>query len=113
MRRRPPRSTLTDTHFPDTTLFRSRPKLLQRIEQLWEAARTRSEHLEQKSTATLSGLGIAAPIVIALSAFIVKEPSISAWVRYTSLLLVTLAIASMVMGFLAIDRKSTRLNSSH
>lgn len=81
-----------------------RPKLLQRIEQLWEAARTRSEHLEQKSTATLSGLGIAAPIVIALSAFIVKEPSISAWVRFTALLLVALAIASMVMGFLAILR---------
>jgi len=81
-----------------------RPKLLHRIEKLWEAARTRSEHLEQKSTATLSGLGIAAPIVIALSAFIVKEPSISAWVRYTSLLLVALAIASMVMGFLAILR---------
>ncbi|MET4573254.1 hypothetical protein ABIA68_002112 [Stenotrophomonas rhizophila] len=81
-----------------------RPKLLQRIEKLWEAARTRSEHLEQKSTATLSGLGIAAPIVIALAAFIVKEPSISAWVRYTSLLLVALAIASMVMGFLAILR---------
>src|SRR3546814_2433039 len=72
------------TNSPKGTI---RPKLLQRIEQLWEAARTRSEHLEQKSTATLSGLGIAAPIVIALSAFIVKEPSISAWVSYTSLLL--------------------------
>lgn len=81
-----------------------RPKLLQRIEKLWEAARVRSEHLEQKSTATLSGLGIAAPIVIALSAFIVKEPSISAWVRCTSLILVVLAIASMVMGFLAVLR---------
>src|SRR3546814_1929832 len=91
------------TNSPEGTI---RPKLLQRIEQLWEAARTRSEHLEQKSTATLSGLGIAAPIVIALPAFIVKEPSISAWVGYTSLLLVTLAIASMVMGFLAILRRS-------
>ncbi|WP_313242377.1 hypothetical protein [Stenotrophomonas sp.] len=89
------------TNSPKGTI---RPKLLQRIEQLWEAARTRSEHLEQKSTATLSGLGIAAPIVIALSAFIVKEPSISAWVRYTSMLLVALAIVSMVMGFLAILR---------
>lgn len=81
-----------------------RPKLLQRIEQLWGAARVRSEHLEQKSTATLSGLGITAPIVIALSAFIVKEPSISAWIRYASLFLVVLAIASMAMGFLAILR---------
>lgn len=80
------------------------PKLLQRIEQLWQAARTRSEHLEQKSTATLSGLGIAAPIVIAFSAFIVKEPSISAWVRYASQLFLALAIASMAMGFLAILR---------
>jgi hypothetical protein len=81
-----------------------RPKLLHRIERLWEAARARSEHLEQKSTATLSGLGIAAPIVIALSAFIVKEPSISTWIRYTALLLVALAITCMVMGFLAILR---------
>lgn len=89
------------TNSPKGTI---RPKLLQRIEQLWDAARTRSEHLEQKSTATLSGLGIAAPIVIALSAFIVKEPSISAMVRYTSLSLVALAIASMVMGFLAVLR---------
>lgn len=96
----PPEQSIT-TNSPKGTI---RPKLLHRIEQLWEAARTRSEHLEQKSTATLSGLGIAAPIVIALSAFIVKEPSISAWVRYTSLLLVALAIASMVMGFLAILR---------
>ncbi|MCC5067076.1 hypothetical protein ABQF04_11235 [Xanthomonas campestris pv. campestris] len=96
----PPEQSIT-TNSPKGTL---RPKLLQRIEKLWEAARTRSEHLEQKSTATLSGLGIAAPIVIALSAFIVKQPSISAWVRYTSLLLVALAIASMVMGFLAILR---------
>src|SRR3546814_15596507 len=45
-----------------------RPKLLQRIEQLWEAARTRSENREQKSTAPLSGLGIAAPIALASSA---------------------------------------------
>lgn len=81
-----------------------RPKLLQRIEQLSEAARVRSTHLEQKSTATLSGLGIAAPIVIALSAFIVKEPSISLWVRYSALSLVVLAISSMAMGFLAILR---------
>lgn len=81
-----------------------RPKMLQRIEQLWGAAKLRSEHLEQKSTATLSGLGIAAPIVIALSVFIVKEPSISTWIRYTALVLVALAIASMVMSFLAILR---------
>ena len=81
-----------------------RQKLLVRIEQLWESAKTRSDHLEQKSTATLSGLGIAAPIVVALSAFIVKESSIAAWVRYTSLTLVMLAIGSMAMGFLAILR---------
>lgn len=81
-----------------------RPKLLVRIERLWELARTRTEQLEQKSSAMLSGLGIAAPIVIAFSAYIVQESAIATWVKWTSFSLSVIAISSMALGFFAVLR---------
>src|SRR3546814_9764370 len=97
MIRRPPRSTRTDTLFPYTTLFRSQP-----------------------TTA-----GSQPPLVAA--ALALENPPASACVLFVTYSIATSAITrkrllsrndhiTVAMGGflkLALDRKSTRLNSSH
>src|SRR3546814_5926194 len=104
MRRRPPTSTLTDTLFPSTTLFRS-PSWL-----IWAFAGRRGT-MEVWPALLVAGLSFAIPQYL-VSNF--HGP----W-----LVDVVAAICSMLAlaGFLRLwqpkriwtDRKSTRLNSSH
>src|SRR3546814_14211339 len=60
MRRRPPRSTRTDTLFPYTTLFRSRPKLLPVavVEDLALPGRRQHDELMAQIAADGTGVGL-------------------------------------------------------
>src|SRR3546814_15893885 len=95
MRRRPPRSTRTDTLFPYTTLFRSAGEIL---------ARTRGS----PGWALFYGLFVLAAAVHAPIGLrnVVQEHT--RW-RGRSLDMTMLVLGLILAG----DRKSTRLNSSH
>src|SRR2546430_7692759 len=84
MIRRPPRSTL----FPYTTLFRSWPELESAQGQAAEEARRR---------AVMAGGGLY--LVMIIAAFLLADAYLQ--ISFTS------------SEFLGLDRKSTRLNSSH
>src|SRR3546814_21158873 len=90
MIRRPPRSTRTDTLFPYTTLFRS-----------WVVMMTGMM------------LPSAAPMILTFAALHRREAAAERWV--TTLLFVSGYLAVWAGFSLAatLDRKSTRLNSSH
>src|SRR3546814_20730105 len=103
MKRRPPRSTRTDTLFPNTTLFRSAP------------------HLRGDITTTREN-----PIVLnritAASVYLVQRflPSPFVFAILLTLIVLIAAMLSTGQGLPAMaqhwgngDRKSTRLNSSH
>src|SRR3546814_19229388 len=102
MIRRPPRSTRPDTLFPYTTLFRSDPMILQ----------------EARATLTL-----ALPIVgTHLAQVAVHTTDVLMLARLSDHALGAGALASSLFSFfwmlgiglgIAVDRKSTRLNSSH
>src|SRR3546814_15247257 len=97
MIRRPPRSTRTDTLFPYTTLFRSaqvrRAAVALALLAIWALPAL----VDRSRLQSLILVGIFATAVA----------SINAVFGYTGQL--TLGQT----GFMAIDRKSTRLNSSH
>src|SRR3546814_16319525 len=86
MIRRPPRSTLTDTLFPYTQLFRS-------------------------TAALIATLTIMIIIFAILALVVVNALGESAWGVYSVAL--TIPIALFMGVYLRLDRKSTRLNSSH
>src|SRR3546814_13450170 len=98
MRRRPPRSTRTDTLFPYTTLFRSAaaPMGVGELSTVRFARRARRE-----SPRTPGGeVTLQAPPEI---------PRVTPGNLLTKLLPVIMVVAMIGM----VDRKSTRLNSSH
>src|SRR3546814_5839250 len=113
MVRRPPRSTRTDTPFPDTTLFRSSAPapLVDRIVELHGldgtigvanlAARMGREGSEVALAKAYTIIGAALGVDWAKGAALALDPSDS-WDR--------LLLAGLVRD---LDRKSTRLNSSH
>src|SRR3546814_12300945 len=98
MIRRPPRSTRTDTLFPYTTLFRSGFAV---VAQVWNS--------------TLSPLGVVAGLGAAVAFafyFLAGERGVAHThplaLRHTSATAVGIAASAEML-----DRKSTRLNSSH
>src|SRR3546814_14860642 len=109
MIRRPPRSTRTDTLLPDTTLFRS----LSQEEGPLEVIRARAL-LESEVAATAAKLGRKAH-------FDAIEEAIEMMVAETDAGLIPIEadqlfhvrIAEATGNSVLIDRKSTRLNSSH
>src|SRR3546814_3356771 len=97
MIRRPPRSTLTDTLFPYTTLFRS-PTVHAEVEEVEEVEENENEY--ESVTNVDSGLqSIAVSQPAATSPDSVNDVPISA--------------PANAAPNAAPDRKSTRLNSSH
>src|SRR3546814_14741031 len=96
MIRRPPRSTRTDTLFPDTTLFRS------------EACRERGVILASHDDATLEHVEEAAAQGVRVAEF--PTTSIAAKASKEAGMAVLMGAPNVVRGG---DRKSTRLNSSH
>src|SRR3546814_15235877 len=104
MNRRPPRSTRTDTLFPDTTLFRS-ITLCNGMGAVtaWvdKDGHTHKEKPAQESTGhpcTFSGFSAALDLPDLGAAVVAPRPV------QTALLITRIA---------EVDRKSTRLNSSH
>src|SRR3546814_20503808 len=97
MVRRPPRSTRTDTLFPYTTLFRS------------DAYRT------AESQAIVHGyLGIAAALAVVAAAVWLFRNRLKGERHEVSSLADGIALLKRLrFGLGALDRKSTRLNSSH
>src|SRR3546814_15392113 len=105
MYRRPPRSTRTDTHFPYTTLFRSRFQaraqrqvvgavhLDDEREVAADAGADRADHLAQQAGALFerATVGIRAPVRVCGEEL----------------------AHQVAVGGVDLDRKSTRLNSSH
>src|SRR3546814_15016944 len=97
MRRRPPRSTRTDTLFPYTTLFRSDYIEQVPLQTIWKEADAISLHCpltdENRS--------------------LINEQVLAACKR--GLILVNTARGGLIdeTALLKADRKSTRLNSSH
>src|SRR3546814_16676259 len=108
MIRLPPRSTRTDTLFPYTTLFRSLPGLLE------EGGVDRARIL---------GVGVALPDDLGRIALPHRPKEYDAWdaIDLGALLGEVLPwplhadndAASAALGEVHLDRKSTRLNSSH
>src|SRR3546814_12303099 len=95
MIRRPPRSTRTDTLLPYTTLFRSQDA---------GKGREQVDALRHRMLVARSGFHMAAPIEdqrLADAAFVQAE------------LAAAQPLGASRRGFAALDRKSTRLNSSH
>src|SRR3546814_19460064 len=95
---RPPRSTLTDTLFPDTTLFRSlvaeadgQAKMIQASGR--NAFLIGAAHVHHEAAGRLE--------LRVDQACEIHQP-----IQIVGLILVA-------VGFLSLDRKSTRLNSSH
>src|SRR3546814_20028888 len=100
MIRRPPRSTRTDTPFPYTTLFRSKGQ----VEKNVQGARRR---LWQPMPSF--------PDLDALNAWL-EERCIAQWGEIQHGVLpgtVADVHAAEIISLMPIDRKSTRLNSSH
>src|SRR3546814_16723962 len=100
MSRRPPRSTRTDTLFPYTTLFRSTAFALALL------------HGPFLAVLALLG-GFVTPLLV-------ESPAPSVWGLFAYLLAlsaaalaVTRAVGAWWLAWGTLDRKSTRLNSSH
>src|SRR3546814_10845834 len=115
MRRRPPRSTRTDTLFPYTTLFRSVRRA--------GAARVRRRQRMSAAASAPDDLALRLPLsgvrLVEASAGTGKTFALTAWilrlllergVPLPNLLAVTFTRAATAE---LRDRKSTRLNSSH
>src|SRR3546814_17713155 len=97
MKRRPPRSTRTDTLFPYTTLFRSVPRLPSRRDEIGMLARALSDMSQALRARIDATEAFAADVTHEL-----KNPLVS--LRSAAESLATVEDP---------DRKSTRLNSSH
>src|SRR3546814_7156981 len=112
MIRRPPRSTRTDTLFPYTTLFRSGwgAKLFGRRWIHWHAP----YHLNYFTRHSMKRLAAKVGFDVEL----VRVVTNSAWIEYQWAHLVTFPRQGHASPFwgsekLSLDRKSTRMNSSH
>src|SRR3546814_16979682 len=98
MRRRPPRSTRTDTLFPYTTLFRSKARVFELGYKMIAEAKARYATTKPEDRNLIDDI-MAAHI---------ETPD----VMPASDLIVSLT-GPYVAGLDTVDRKSTRLNSSH
>src|SRR3546814_18057530 len=101
MRRRPPRSTRTDTLLPDTPLFRSPANRPVTLPPLIEAMRRPEFYPHEPAAVALVQTHISYVFLAGAEVYKVKKP-----VRFTFLDFSTLPRRRQ-------DRKSTRLNSSH
>src|SRR3546814_11631410 len=112
MIRLPPRSTRTDTLFPYTTLFRSigidfAVQMHSRVEE--EVQLDRAPHPIQETTTNL----IPSLIIATLAAAVAFLTLLLAEVPMIRSFGVLLALGIVIVVIADIDRKSTRLNSSH
>src|SRR3546814_9713461 len=119
MIRRPPRSTRTDTLCPYTTLFRSKIEKIQEIE--------RKADFLRNATFLVGTVALALAMIVAiLSGFEILQLPRAVLISFTLLAMVCAINWSFdLLGMLPqfntsnrsdlqlIDRKSTRLNSSH
>src|SRR3546814_7349112 len=103
MIRRPPRSTRTDTLFPYTTLFRSGQQV---VEVMGDAAGQLADRFQPLGTAQAILLRIALGHVAADEEMLLFgfRPDAGPVQRHH---------VAVTMHVVAVDRKSTRLNSSH
>src|SRR3546814_18190766 len=99
MIRRPPRSTRTDTRFPYTTLFRSERAWLDTGKRLWNAKAPATADAELRALLSTADIIIDAWPIGSLES---RGVDISA-----------LAATTVICRITPLDRKSTRLNSSH
>src|SRR3546814_20376394 len=110
MRRRPPISTLTDTLFPYTTLFRSHPAVQSRLAAAGASTTVRAAGTwmpgrtpDRGRLVGMRGGGQSREqLAVSMSQLVVRAPCVASW--GVPVMLVPLAVA---------DRTSTRLNSSH
>src|SRR3546814_5598213 len=100
MIRRPPRSTRTDTLFPYTTLFRSAHDTVLRFAPAGVDPRREAEAITEAEVREVDGI-VEIP---GAAAFLARLPA-ERWAVVTS--------APRALAYVRIDRKSTRLNSSH
>src|SRR3546814_20487289 len=110
MTRRPPRSTLTDTLFPDTTLFRSPTIPLSVVAQEAEARGFESLFIGEHSHTPVDA------VLPKWMGAVGGQPYPEFYRHYPNpyiLLAQASALTKRLKLGVAIDRKSTRLNSSH
>src|SRR3546814_14592796 len=98
MRRRPPRSTRTDTRFPYPTLFRSESMI-----QLYGSANGFGWNLGETIGAQVVSVPMSLPLQKGYNSFLV----------FMGALVVVFLVIILMLNVLLQDRKSTRLNSSH
>src|SRR3546814_19452897 len=119
MLRRPPRSTLTDTLFPYTTLFRSRA-LDSGARELDETLPMSLSRLDERFDKTMRIMADASPeaekLEAVTDAILGRVNEAEEMIRTQATLLkewLSSAEAHLVTKRIEVDRKSTRLNSSH
>src|SRR3546814_3753902 len=114
MIRRPPRSTRTDTRFPYTTLFRSRPQgetiAWERFERQFEGSVRGALNTLKAAVPGMRAQGRGR--VINIGTNLVQNPVVP-YHDYTASKAALLALTRTMAADLGPDRKSTRLNSSH
>src|SRR3546814_6939733 len=119
MIRRPPRSTRTDTLFPYTTLFRSRPALISPIRRVVEVHELREElHLLDdavfhRGVELEVRLDVAILLSVAADLVEIARPVSTGEADAERPLLVAEHGVESVFRRRRQDRKSTRLHSSH
>src|SRR3546814_11918060 len=117
MIRRPPRSTRTDTPFPYTTLFRSGMRILT-SRAMEPDGPVAVADLYYRRNLWLLAFGVVNAVVLFWPGDILHIYALAAlfifpFRRLGPKLLLTLGLGWSVLFALGIDRKSTRLNSSH
>src|SRR3546814_10235974 len=110
MKRRPPRSTRTDTLFHYTTLVRS-----SEVEGLVQKARKASAIFDANVSGAQQKAAEAAGSAVSSEAWVAAQLAISTLEsdRYDSVSALASLDTLYIRRLNAIDRKSTRLNSSH
>src|SRR3546814_2196338 len=126
MIRRPPRSTRTDTLFPYTTLFRSSFEYIPEVRALaaeFMGGSTRSPGTKAAAATAAKAewrrrISVAvnfAPVELRALVFVHKEVIGVRHLRefFRGFRIVSIPVGMQFLGKIAIDRKSTRLNSRH
>src|SRR3546814_12204961 len=115
MIRRPPRSTRTDTLFPYTTLFRSQPDDPRMLQALYETLR-RSGDRDQARGVFEAALATSPQVAALWQARLAVEDAsdpLALDVAGRWLAQMPESVPALEANMALLDRKSTRLNSSH
>src|SRR3546814_8499694 len=110
MIRRPPRSTRTDTLFPYTTLFRSVDQIQALVDEIRARPASRRQIVSAWNVADMPQMALAPCHCLFQTSVMDGRLSLQLYQRSCD---VFLGLPFNIASYALLDRKSTRLNSSH